>query len=197
MQSKLKYAAAALILLGAGCSGGDAQDVADETNDSAGSTEVTVEIQESQEGEADETQPDETQQAAEQPQTEQSPKAPADENTSADTSNQNQSSNSTAQPMSEETNQGALRIINMTAKKWEFEPAVVRVNQGDQVRLIVESTDVTHGIFIKAFNVNEVLSPGKATTIEFTASNKGTFPMVCSVPCGSGHGSMTGSLIVE
>ncbi len=195
MQKKLKYAVAALILLGAGCSGGNTEETTDpsDTSESSNSAEVSVEIVDPDQPTAETVQDEATEETTEQV-TEPAPKASADEGASAETQNQNGSSNTTAAPVSDE---GALRIINMTARKWEFDPEVVRVNQGDTVRLIIESTDVTHGIFIKAFNVNEVLSPGKATTIEFTASSKGTFPLVCSVPCGSGHGSMTGSLIVE
>lgn len=185
MQNKLKYAAAALILLGAGCSGGATEETADvsDTEQSSGNTEVTLEIVDDSTDQSVDAQAE----AETETQEEATPKASAGEGASAETQSQNESNNTTA----------TQRIINMTAKKWEFDPAVIRVNQGDQVKLIIESTDVTHGVFIKAFDVNEVLSPGRATTIEFTANTKGSFPLVCSVPCGSGHGSMTGELIVE
>jgi cytochrome c oxidase subunit 2 len=90
-----------------------------------------------------------------------------------------------------------VRTFNITAKQWDFSPSTITVSQGDTVRLNVTSTDVAHGIAISAFGVNERLEPGKTTAIEFIADKKGTFTFFCSVFCGSGHGSMKGTLIVE
>ncbi len=87
--------------------------------------------------------------------------------------------------------------IKMTAKDFAFMPGEVRVKLGQKVRLIVTSTDVLHGIAIPAFNVHADLPVGVATTVEFTADQKGSFPFFCSVFCGSGHRGMKGMLIVE
>lgn len=90
-----------------------------------------------------------------------------------------------------------VRKISITAKQWEFVPAVVTVNQGDIVQLSVTSIDVEHGIGILSFGASAKLEPGKTELLEFTADKKGTFSMVCTVFCGSGHGSMKGSVIVQ
>jgi plastocyanin len=90
-----------------------------------------------------------------------------------------------------------VKEIMLEAKQWEFVPAVVTVNEGDRVRLTVTSTDVAHGIGISAFGVNEQFEAGETVTVEFTADKKGTFPIMCTVFCGSGHGSMRASLIVQ
>ena len=87
--------------------------------------------------------------------------------------------------------------IDMLARLWEFEPSTIEVNQGDTVILTVTSEDVTHGISIPDYGVNEVLNPGETVTIEFLADQAGEFPFACSVSCGSGHGSMDGTLIVS
>ncbi|HTK04286.1 MAG TPA: cupredoxin domain-containing protein [Candidatus Eisenbacteria bacterium] len=92
---------------------------------------------------------------------------------------------------------GAVHEVRITATQFSFEPAEVRVKQGERVKLIVESKDTTHGLAIPAFNVNMTLEANKVMTAEFTADQKGTFPFFCSVFCGSGHGGMKGSLIVE
>lgn len=91
----------------------------------------------------------------------------------------------------------AVKSFNVTAKQWEFVPAVITVEQGDIVNLLVNSVDVDHGIAISAFGVNEQLAPGTVTAIEFVADKKGTFSMFCNVFCGSGHGSMKATLIVQ
>ncbi len=87
--------------------------------------------------------------------------------------------------------------FNITAKKWQFEPSVITVNKGDKVRLVVKSIDVSHGLIISEFGINQELEPGETKIIEFTADKIGTFSFFCSVYCGSGHGEMKGSLIVK
>jgi cytochrome c oxidase subunit II len=83
------------------------------------------------------------------------------------------------------------------AKQWEFEPATITVSEGDTVILHLTSDDVSHGYSISEFGVHSSFSSGETKTVEFVADKKGTFTTKCSVPCGSGHGSMTGTLIVE
>lgn len=92
---------------------------------------------------------------------------------------------------------GALKEVKLTAKQFSFSPAEIRVKQGERVRLVVTSEDVSHGVSIPAFNVNLTLEPSKTGTAEFVADKKGSFPFFCNVFCGSGHGGMKGTLIVE
>ena len=91
----------------------------------------------------------------------------------------------------------AVKEFSVTAKRWEFDPAVITVNQGDTVKLTVESIDVSHGFAISQFGINRYLTPGKTQEVEFVADKTGTFSFFCTVPCGSGHSSMRGTLIVE
>ena len=87
--------------------------------------------------------------------------------------------------------------IDMTAKKWEFEPGIVTVKEGDRVKLNIKSVDVTHGFSLPDFGVSENLAPGKTVAVEFTADKKGTFTFFGSVYCGSGHRDLKGTLVVE
>ncbi|MGH9354939.1 MAG: cupredoxin domain-containing protein [Terriglobia bacterium] len=89
------------------------------------------------------------------------------------------------------------RIINMTAKRYQFDPQVITVNQGERVRLNITALDRDHGIQIKGYDINKKLKKGVPATIEFTADKAGTFPFRCSVWCGLGHGRMKGELIVR
>lgn len=93
--------------------------------------------------------------------------------------------------------QPSVKEFTVTARQFSFEPSTITVNKGDTVRLNVKSVDVTHGIGISEFNVNEVLPAGQEKVIEFVASTQGTFLMFCSVFCGSGHLDMKGTLIVN
>ena len=90
-----------------------------------------------------------------------------------------------------------IKEFDITAKKFEFIPSTITVNQGDKVRLNIKSVDVTHGFAISEFGISENLRPGKTVTVEFTADKKGEYTFFCSVYCGGGHSGMRGKLIVE
>ena len=87
--------------------------------------------------------------------------------------------------------------FNVIARKFEFEPAVIKVKQGDFVRLKVTSTDADHGIAIDELGINVKVPEGETKIVEFMADKKGEFTFMCSVFCGSGHSRMKGTLIVD
>ncbi len=91
----------------------------------------------------------------------------------------------------------AVKKFSITAQNWSFSPSTITVNKGDKVELSIKSVDVNHGFFLSAFNVNKQLKPGETVTASFTADKAGSFSFVCSVFCGSGHASMSGTLIVK
>jgi len=92
---------------------------------------------------------------------------------------------------------GEVKEFEIIAKNWEFSPNTIEVNLGDKVELHIESVDVTHGFRLPDFGINEVLEPHNDIHVEFIADKKGTFAFSCSVPCGRGHGGMSGQLIVK
>jgi cytochrome c oxidase subunit 2 len=91
----------------------------------------------------------------------------------------------------------AVKEFTITAKTWEFTPGTITVNQGDKVRLKITSLDVTHSFMLKDYGLNVKLEPNQTQIIEFTADKAGTFGFRCGVPCGEGHSSMDGTLIVK
>ena len=92
----------------------------------------------------------------------------------------------------------APRVIEVTAKRFAFEPSTIEVTEGERVRLQVKSADGVHGMQIKKFKVNKLIPRGgEAVTIEFIASAPGTYEILCSEECGDGHDSMQGSLVVK
>ena len=107
-----------------------------------------------------------------------------------------------------------VQVIEVTAKKYEFNPASIRVKQGAKVQLRITATDHTHGFRIGAYPEGgeggehaglvfsspvgcQRIEKGQTVTVEFTAQTPGTYPFKCCVHCGWHHGSMTGELIVE
>jgi len=87
--------------------------------------------------------------------------------------------------------------IDMKIYQFAYEPNLIEVSQGDVIHLTVTASDVGHGFRIDEYGIDEKLDPGETRTITIEADKLGTFEFDCSVFCGSGHGSMSGKLIVK
>ena len=93
--------------------------------------------------------------------------------------------------------ENGIRIVEVKALRYKFEPDPIVVRLGEKVRLVVTSTDVAHGIAISEFTINLSVPAGKTESVEFVADKKGSFPAYCSVYCGSGHGHMQANFVVK
>lgn len=93
--------------------------------------------------------------------------------------------------------QQAPRVIEVKAKKYDFEPSTIEVRQGERVVLRVTSTDRLHGIGIRKFGVSKEVPKGETVDVEFVASAVGTFKVICTEECGKGHDDMVGTLVVK
>lgn len=90
-----------------------------------------------------------------------------------------------------------VRTFDVTASRFKFDPAVLEVVEGNEVRLNVHSADTTHGFAIKEFDVKvKVPKGGDAVSVTFVASRPGTFDITCSEYCGPGHKTMKARLVV-
>ena len=90
------------------------------------------------------------------------------------------------------------RVVEIVARRFAFEPSQVEVTIGEPVRLVVRSADGVHGVEIKRFKVKKNVPRGNTpVTIEFTPTEAGRFPILCSEYCGDGHDDMTGTLVVS
>ena len=83
------------------------------------------------------------------------------------------------------------REIDITGKRYAFEPAEITVKKGEAIELVLKSSDVTHGIRIRELGIDFRAQKGKEARISFVPKATGTFVGHCSVFCGSGHGQMT------
>jgi cytochrome c oxidase subunit II len=90
------------------------------------------------------------------------------------------------------------RIVEVTARRFAFEPSPIEATVGERLQLVIRSADGVHGVEIKKLKIKkEVPRGGEPVTIDFTATTEGNFPILCSEYCGNGHGDMTGMLIVR
>ena len=83
------------------------------------------------------------------------------------------------------------RRVEVSAKRFAFEPAEITLKKGEAVDLVLTSSDVPHGVRIRELNLDLRAGKGKTADATLTPTATGTFVGHCSVFCGSGHGQMT------
>jgi len=84
----------------------------------------------------------------------------------------------------------SAKTITISASKFQFEPNDITVKKGEEVVMIIQSQDVTHGLLLKDFGVKTEIKKGQSTEVKFTPQTAGTFEGKCAHFCGKGHGSM-------
>ena len=109
---------------------------------------------------------------------------------------------------------GAAKVIEISAKKYEFTPKEIRVKKGDRVELKIHSVDVTHGAKLDVYpqgskdkstpglkfaepDQNGKVEKNVDQVLDFVAVEAGTYEIKCAKLCGMGHGRMKAKLIVE
>jgi cytochrome c oxidase subunit II len=107
----------------------------------------------------------------------------------------------------------STKVIEVSAKKYEFDPAEIRVKKGTRVELKVHSVDETHGIKLSLTpggsndespgllfdkpDDNGKVEKDQDQVLDFVAQRAGTYEFKCAKVCGIHHGKMKGKLIVE
>ena len=93
---------------------------------------------------------------------------------------------------------GAAKTFELTASRFQYDPDTIEVTEGDEVQLTLRSADTKHGLEIKEFKVKiQIPKGGDPVSVTFVADRSGTFAIVCSEYCGSGHRRMKASLVVH
>jgi len=91
----------------------------------------------------------------------------------------------------------AVHEIQVTLRKYEFDPGSLRVRRGERVKIVMTAADHDHGFKLDDFDINQKIPKGTTVVVEFTADKAGTFQFRCSNVCGIGHRGMKGTLVVE
>ena len=94
-----------------------------------------------------------------------------------------------------ETVEPLVREIKITAKRFEFDKTEIQVKKGEKVKIVVENTDFPHGIIIP-----DLVDPSTQTDFnefEIPTDEAGEFFFYCATPCGAGHGTMTGKIVIS
>jgi len=89
------------------------------------------------------------------------------------------------------------RVVAVTAKRFEFLPAEIHLKKGEPVILRLTTEDVRHGLFSRKLGIDAEFEPGRPRDVALTPAEAGTYPVICDRFCGSGHGNMKISVVVE
>ncbi len=91
-----------------------------------------------------------------------------------------------------------LAAVNGTNYWWKtFERATLHVEQGQEVVLRLQSSDVHHRFYAPALGIGPVeVEPGHTELARFRADKAGTFRYYCTSICGDCHYFMAGWIVV-
>ncbi len=82
------------------------------------------------------------------------------------------------------------KVIEITAKKFEFTPSEITLKKGEPVILRLTSADRVHGFMSKPLKIDTDIPPDKTTDVAVTPDSAGGFTVICDHYCGTGHGNM-------
>ncbi len=89
------------------------------------------------------------------------------------------------------------QVVEITAKRFQFTPNQITLKKGQPVILRLRSDDVTHGFYLKPLGIDATVEAGKTTDVPVTPKAAGKFTAICDHFCGSGHGNMKMTIVVE
>lgn len=87
--------------------------------------------------------------------------------------------------------------------QWSFEypngysDPELHVAVNTPVRMVLESADVIHSLFVPVFRVKKDVVPGRYNRLWFEATEPGTFDIYCAAYCGTNHSAMRSHVIVH
>jgi cytochrome c oxidase subunit 2 len=88
------------------------------------------------------------------------------------------------------------QVIQITAKKYEYNPKEIVVKKGAPVVLQFTSLDRLHGFNCPGLKIRTDIVPEKTNILRFVPEKAGTYPFHCDNFCGTGHDGMKGTITV-
>ncbi len=79
----------------------------------------------------------------------------------------------------------------------EISTAELHVPVGKKVRLNMTAVDVLHAFWVPQLRIKQDVIPGRSTYLEFTPRGVGEYPVVCAELCGSYHGGMRTTMVID
>lgn len=88
------------------------------------------------------------------------------------------------------------REIEVSGTDFAFEPSEISVEPGEDIAIVLTSTDILHDFVIDELDVHVSADAGETATGGLRADEPGTYTFYCSVP-GHREQGMEGTLVVE
>jgi cytochrome c oxidase subunit 2 len=82
------------------------------------------------------------------------------------------------------------RRVEITARRFAFDPNFITLKKGEPVVLVIRSSDVEHGLRVPDLGLDLRVPKHGVGELKFTPERVGDFVGHCSVFCGAGHGGM-------
>jgi cytochrome c oxidase subunit II len=93
--------------------------------------------------------------------------------------------------------QGEPRVIELSARRFAYEPNDIALKAGERVVIAIRSLDFIHGMNLPALGKRLDLVPGRVTRLELHPMVPGVIDFVCDNFCGDGHEEMHGRFVVS
>jgi len=95
--------------------------------------------------------------------------------------------------------------IHVTGQKWKwlfeypngYTDDTLHVPVGQKVRVIINSVDVLHSLFLPVFRQKIDAVPGRYTELWFEPTAAGEYPLFCAEYCGTNHSGMITKVIAH
>jgi cytochrome c oxidase subunit 2 len=88
------------------------------------------------------------------------------------------------------------KVIKIVARRFTFTPNKLTLKKGVPVVLELTTADVLMGFNAPDFDARADIIPGKVARVRLNPDKVGTFTFLCDIFCGSGHETMSGTIVV-
>ena len=88
------------------------------------------------------------------------------------------------------------RVIKVSARKFVFTPNQIKLAPHENVVFELTAVDTVMGFAIPQYNVRVDVPPGAVVRLPAQAGPAGTVDFLCDIFCGSGHETMSGTIVV-
>ena len=88
------------------------------------------------------------------------------------------------------------KVVKILARRFTFTPNKLTLKEGVPVVLELTTADVLMGFNAPDFDARADIIPGKVARVRLNPDKVGTFTFLCDIFCGSGHETMSGTIVV-
>src|SRR2546429_2094331 len=89
------------------------------------------------------------------------------------------------------------RVIAVSAMKFEYLPATIKLKKGEPVILELSSLDRVHGFKVPELGLHAAVLPDTPVRVRVVPDKVGRFTFACDNFCGDGHEDMEGVIVVS